>query len=101
MQWILCAMISERMCIHQILLHKVCYSKCGYHFIACVHLLSSFLVFLLVRLVVGVAVLLAVGVAVLLAVGVAVLHAVGVAVLHAVGMLDVHPAPLTATTLMV
>ena len=112
------------MCIDQILLHKVCYSKCGYHFIACVHLLCSFLVFSLVRLVVGVAVLLAVGVAVFLAVSVAILPAGGVtvvaggvvvllamgvavllagyvAVLLAVGMLDVRPSPLTATTLMV
>ena len=35
MQWILCAMMSERMCIDQILFHKVCYSKCSCHFIAC------------------------------------------------------------------
>ena len=85
MQWILCAMTSERMCIDQILLHKVCYSKCGYHFIACVHLLCSFLAISLVRLVVGVAVLLVVGVTVLLAVGVAVLD-VGVAVFQARGV---------------
>ena len=101
MHWILCAMTSERMCIDQTLLHKVCYSKCGYHFIACVHLPCSFLVFSLVRLVVGVAVLHAVGVAVLLAVGMAVLLAVGMAVLLTVGMLDARPPPVTATTLMV
>ena len=114
MQWTLCAMSSERMCIDQIVLHKVCYSKCGYHFIACVHLLCSFLVFSLVRLVMG-ATVLAVGVAVLdvgvtvLDVGVAVfqardvtvLLAVSVAVLLAVGRLHVRPAPLTVTTLMV
>ena len=123
MQWILCAISSERMCIDQILLHKVCYSKCDYHFNASVHLLCSFLVFSLARQFVGVAVLavglavfvargvaalLAVGVAVLmamgatvLAVGVPVLLTVGVAVLLAVGVLDAHPAPLTVSTLMV
>ena len=73
------------MCIDQILLHKVCYSKCGYHFNACVHLLCSFLAISLVRLVVGVAVL-AVGVAVFLARGVAVLLVVGVTVLLAVSV---------------
>ena len=114
MQWMLCAISSERMCIDQILLHKVCYSKCGYHFNASVHLLCSFLAFSLARLVMGVAVLLVVGVAVLMAmgatvlavgvpvlltVGVAVLLAGGVTVLLAVAVLDVRPAPLTATTL--
>ena len=96
------------MCIDQIPLHKMCYSKCGYHFNACVHLLCSFLVFSPVRLFVGVAVLLAMGVAVLLAMGVTVLAGgvvvfliVGLAVLLAGGMLDVRPAPLTVTTLMV
>ena len=85
MQWILCAMMSERMRIDQILLHKVCYSKYGYHFNASVHLLCSFLVFSLARLVMGVAVLLVVGVAVL-AVGLAVFVARGVAALLAVGV---------------
>ena len=95
-------------------LTRYSFTKCatanarGYHFIACVHLLCSFLVFSL-RLVVGVAVLLAMGATVLavhvvvvvsLAVGVAVFSA-GVAMLLAVVMLDVCPAPLTATTLMV
>ena len=113
--------MSKRMRIDQILLHKVSYSKCGYHFNASVHLLCSFLVFSLARLVMGVAALLAVGVAVLMAmgatvlvvgvtvflargvtvlsVGVPVLLTVGVAVLLAVAVLDVRPAPLTATTL--
>ena len=85
MQWILCAMSSERMCIDQILRHKVCYSKCGYRFIACVHLLCSFLAISLVRLFVGVAVLLAMG-ATVLAVGVAVFLARGVTVLLAVSV---------------
>ena len=95
-------------------LTRYSFTKCvtanarGYHFIACVHLLCSFLVFSLVRLVVGVAVQLAMGATVLavhvvvvvsLAVGVAVFNA-GVAMLLAVVMLDVRAAPLTATTLM-
>ena len=86
MQWILCAMTSERMCIDQILLHKVCSANVVTTSIACVHLLCSFLVSLVVGVAVlamGVAVFLARGVAVLLAVGVTVLLAVSVAILPA------------------
>ena len=95
-------MTSETMSINQILIHKMYYSKCGYHFTTCVDSLSHLVSSLMRLYVMDMAVLLAGGVAVLLAGGVAVLLAGGMigTSLSLIGILSFLPAEFTATTLM-